>query len=308
MAGCGPSIERAAPPCLSIATGGAADVSYLLGDGLSRLFDEQAAPLCLKGEPTDGSTFNVKAVDDGSADFALARADTTYIAFTTGTPLQPRAHTRLRGVAIVYSSVLHVVVRADSTRRDWRALRNRGVGFSIFSDTDLWPVVGYRGLVAAAGDLGPIDLRGTRMRPHELNDALAAGQIDGGLVLTAYPAAALRALARRVPIRMLEVDAAAAARIRAQHPFFKPVVVPAGVYAGQHEPVRTIGVENLLVAGADVDEEAVYRLTRTLLAHLPRLAHDHEAALQVSPDLAPATPIPLHRGAARYYRERELLQ
>jgi uncharacterized protein len=52
----------------------------------------------------------------------------------------------------------------------------------------------------------------------------------------------------------------------------------------------------------------VYRLTRTLLESLPRLAQNHDATGQVNADLASAMPIPLHPGAIRYYRERELLR
>jgi TRAP-type uncharacterized transport system substrate-binding protein len=38
------------------------------------------------------------------------------------------------------------------------------------------------------------------------------------------------------------------------------------------------------------------------------MARDHGEAALIDPDQAPATPIPLHAGAARYYREREILR
>jgi TRAP transporter TAXI family solute receptor len=115
-------------------------------------------------------------------------------------------------------------------------------------------------------------------------------------------------LARDVGIRLLEIEPDAAARIRAQYPFYKRTIIPAGMYEGQREPVRTVSVDNLLVCREDLDEELVYQLTRTFFENLVRLAEDQEVAMQVDPDLAPASPIPLHPGAARYYRERELLK
>ena len=45
-----------------------------------------------------------------------------------------------------------------------------------------------------------------------------------------------------------------------------------------------------------------------LVAQLPALARDHGEAALIDPEQAPATPIPLHAGAARYYREREILR
>jgi TRAP transporter TAXI family solute receptor len=306
-AACGPSPGQTSTPCLRIATGGADSVDYPFGVALARVFNEHAVGPCVAAVQTDGSTFNVNALDDASADFALARADTVYTAYVKGTPRRPRPHGVLRGVAIVYGIVLHLVVTDDSPVRAWTDLADARIGVWVQS-AEVAPVVGYGDLVAAAGDLGPARIRGARMRLTEMAPALVSGEIAGGFILAAYPMESLRELARRDGIRLLEIVPDAATRIRARYPFFKPAIVPARVYAGQDEPVRTIALDNLLVTREDVDEESVYLLTRTLLESLPRLAQDHDATGQVNPDLASATPIPLHPGAMRYYRERELLR
>jgi uncharacterized protein len=306
-AACGSSHVKTSTPCLRIATGGVDSVDYPFGVVLARVFNEHARGSCVSAEPTDGSTFNVNALDDGSADFALARADTVYTAYVKGTPKRPRPHGLLRGVAIVYGSVLHLVVRNGSPVRAWTDLRGERIGVWVQS-AGVSPVVGYGDLVAAAGDLGPGRIRGVRMRLNEMAPALVSGQIASGFVLAAYPMESIRELTRSEGIRLLAIAPEAVARIRAQYPFFKPAVIPAGVYAGQDEPVSTIALDNLLVTRQDMDEESVYLLTRTLLESLPRMAQDHDATGQVNPDLASATPIPLHPGAIRYYRERELLR
>ena len=306
-AACGSSHVKTSPPCLRIATGGVDSVDYPFGVVLARVFNEHARGACVSAEPTDGSTFNVNALDEGAVDFALARADTVYTAYVQGTPKRPRPHGILRGVAIVYGSVLHLVVPHNSPVREWTDLRGERIGVWVQS-AGVSPVVGYGDLVAAAGDLGPARIRGVRMRLNEMAPALVSGQIAAGFVLAAYPMESMRELARSEGIRLLAIAPEAVARIRAQYPFFKPAVMPAGVYAGQDEPVSTIALDNLLVTRQDMDEESVYLLTRTLLESLPRLAQDHDATGQVNPDLASATPIPLHPGAIRYYRERELLR
>ena len=47
---------------------------------------------------------------------------------------------------------------------------------------------------------------------------------------------------------------------------------------------------------------------RAFFEQLPALARDHGEAALIDPEQAPAAPIPLHAGAARYYREREVLR
>ena len=71
--------------------------------------------------------------------------------------------------------------------------------------------------------------------------------------------------------------------------------------------MRTVGVDNLLIARKDLGEHLVYQLTKGFFEVLPEIAKTLKAA-EVDADLAAATPIPLHAGAARYYRERELLK
>ena len=58
----------------------------------------------------------------------------------------------------------------------------------------------------------------------------------------------------------------------------------------------------------DLDETLVYDLTRRFFEALPSLSSSQGALRFMDLDQAPATPIPLHDGAARFYRERELLR
>ena len=91
-------------------------------------------------------------------------------------------------------------------------------------------------------------------------------------------------------------------RLRHAYPFFRQTVIPARSYAGQPDPVHTIGVDNLLVCRRGLDEPTAHDLARAFFSALPILPMPTLMDLEQ----APATPIPLHDGAARYYREREL--
>ena len=60
-----------------------------------------------------------------------------------------------------------------------------------------------------------------------------------------------------------------------------------------------------MICRTDLDERLVYNLTKQLFASLEGLS-ERGALRSMDIDQAPATPIPLHDGAARFYREREL--
>ena len=112
----------------------------------------------------------------------------------------------------------------------------------------------------------------------------------------------------QVPLRLLPIGRNVINQLRGSYPFLKPVTVAAKQLTGQDEPTETLGSEWLLVCRSDLSEDLVYDLTREFFAQLPAMARTHGEAALIDPEQAPATPIPLHPGAARYYREREILR
>jgi TRAP transporter TAXI family solute receptor len=306
-AACGSQALEAPPTSIRIASADRA-----LGALLAEVFNAHVPGVQASLDPPETERFSLRAVNEAEADVAFVRADLAYNALSVGTPLHPQAHQQLRGLAVVGWSVLHVVVRADSPARTLADLRGGRLGLASESavarrrratdgSTGLFP-----DLLSASGQLEASDFRKVPLAPDDLIDALAAGDIEGALFLTASPAAFLHRMAGSVDLRLIAIDPAAALRIRAEYPFYKPARIPAGVYPGQVEAVETIGVDSVLVCHAGLPEDVAYALVKAFFESPLELTRASELAGMVDPDLAPATPIPLHPGAARYYREREL--
>jgi TRAP transporter TAXI family solute receptor len=100
-------------------------------------------------------------------------------------------------------------------------------------------------------------------------------------------------------VRLLDIDGPIVEEMRTEYPYLKRTLIPAGTYPNQPEPVRTIGIDIALVCRADLDEDLVYSLLEAFFATRPAMTPPNL-------DRAPATPVPLHPGAARYYRQQEL--
>ena len=92
------------------------------------------------------------------------------------------------------------------------------------------------------------------------------------------------------------------------YPFLRPTNIPADTYAGQSSAVRTIGVDTVFLCRSELDDSLVYQLTRQFFESLPKLSLTQKSLRRMELQQAPASPIPLHEGAARYYREQELLR
>jgi TRAP transporter TAXI family solute receptor len=66
-------------------------------------------------------------------------------------------------------------------------------------------------------------------------------------------------------------------------------------------------VVNYLVTHEGVKEETVYQMTKAVFDSLPDLAAAHAAARSIKLESAlEGMPLPLHPGAARYFKEKGL--
>lgn len=311
--GCSPT-QGAAPPTrhVRIATGIESGPYNRLGRALAGIYASRIPALTASALETTGSGFNVRAVEDGQAELGFVHADSVYLAVRQGTPDRPHPYRHLRAIAVLYGSAVQIAVL-------------RSLGVQRLSDLERRPAGDWRpgfartpgalssGTESAAGiilqELGLTDrVLAEPLAFDELTFRMAQREIDIGFFVSSYPNPALRKLNASSGIRLLSVPPELAIRIRTDFPFYRPIRIPAGTYEGQHAEIATIGVDNVLVCRDDLPDELVYRLTRTFFESLEALADAHDAASEIEPDDASAAPIPLHPGAARYYRERELFR
>lgn len=288
---------------LTIVSGGRGGAFYPLAVALADVYRAELPEVETHVE-SGGSGRNVQAVQDGRAQLAFTQADVAYLAYRHGTEADPRPYTELRGIAVLWQNTVQLAVRRASAIRAIPDLRGRHVSVGTpgsGSETLAHTVLESYGL--SYEDLHPEFL--------SFSDSMARmrdGSVDAMFVSAGVPIQALSELSLEPGLRFLSIPRAHVTSLRGQYPFMQPLVVPGGTYRGLDRDLETMGVSNLLVCRRDLDENLVYELTRALFDALPRLAAREAVARLIDVDNAPATPIPLHAGAARYYREREIAQ
>jgi TRAP transporter TAXI family solute receptor len=140
----------------------------------------------------------------------------------------------------------------------------------------------------------------------EGTNLLRTGAVDAMFLNAIYPAQNVRE-AIAAGAHLVSIDGPPVNELRNEYPFFRLVRIPAATYANQPESVYTIGTDALMVCRGDLEEVTAYELTKQFFDVLSALPATDSLRL-MNLDSAPATPIPLHPGAARYFRERELFR
>lgn len=305
VAACGVQGAPPAEQSITILTGWTGGAFYPLGAALAEIYSREIPGMRATAQLTMASAFNVQSIQAGKAELGFSQSDVAYSAFKRGLEGDRQPYSRLRSMAVIYVNTVQIVVRKASGIRGLADLRGRriGVGGEAGSGTE----TATRTIIESYG-LGYKDVQPVFVSFAEAAKGIQNGSLDAAVMVSSHPVSAITEIYDPAQVELISLDGAAVHRIRSRFPFFKTVIIPPGTYRGQQRAVQTIGVDNLLLCRDSLPEDLVYRMTRIFFERLPSLAKDYVTARMINPDQAPATPIPLHPGAARYYRERELFQ
>lgn len=249
------------------------------------------------------SSDGLAQIEAGTLDLGVVLADDAYRAYFgptagAGTP----AGSGVRAISLLQPLPTYLLARTGSGIRSVADLTGKTVAVGP-EGSSVWKL---GTLVLKAFDVIDVDVKAIGSR-----EAAVKGLRDGtydAIMLPGYvyPEAFTETLLREGGAYLLPIDGPAVDRMRRESPFVRVVMIPRDIYPGQDKIVPTVGIDMMIVCRRDLDDTLVYRLTRELFEVFPRLARVEATMRFLNLEDAPATPIPLHAGAARYFREREL--
>lgn len=294
-----------------LATASTGGTYYPVGVALSTLIKVKLLPkqkINLSAINSAGSGENIKLLRDNETQFAILQGLYGAYAWQGTGPLKKEGPQKaLRAVSMLWQNVEHFVVDADyaksGTMDDLKAMKGASAGFGKKNSGSL----GSSRMLL--GNLG-IDIDTYFNLFYGGYGALANAMQDGRVDLINTPAGvpvgALTKLfaAQGDAVRLLNFTPAQAKQADGGLGLWTPYLIPAGTYPGQKTDVHTIAQPNFLAVRRDVPDDDVYLITKTIYENLGFLQAIHKATKAMAVEKAIAgLPMPLHPGAARYYRE-----
>jgi TRAP transporter TAXI family solute receptor len=272
-----------------------------LANELSKVLPEHF-PARVEVQTISSSGEYPRLIETGQIDLAMIQTDLAYAAYTQGLGDSPSPMRKLRGVAVLYTTPLHLLVTDASHIRSVMDLRGKRVyaGATASSTTEFTTRMSLQALGLSLSEMQLVRLPDT-----ELVSGLRAGLLDAVFYRGNDPYPLIQEMMQVPGVSLLAITPNQIETIRAYHPFFHATSVPAGTY-GTHPEIETVGGDMLLASRADLPDELVYWVTRTLFESLPELSNSLPALRRMDTEHVQASPIPLHGGAARFYREHEL--
>ncbi|MCA1775975.1 MAG: TAXI family TRAP transporter solute-binding subunit, partial [Loktanella sp.] len=293
------------------ATASTGGTYYPVGVALATLAKVKLEPsenIGMSAISSAGSGENVRLLREGEAQFAILQGLYGFYASSGTGPLEEVGpQESLRSVTMLWQNVEHFVVASDMAgdgtiqamvdlKGEAMALGAQnsgtigsnaaildGLGVDIEADYDL-----------VYGGYGPAA------------EALQNGQVAGISTPAGVPVGAITQLMATAgdDVTLLSFTSEQQAAADGERELWTEYLIPAGTYPGQEEDVTTIAQPNFLATSADLAEEDVYLITKTIYENLPFLQAIHPATQAMAIEQAIAgLPLPLHPGAQRYYEE-----
>lgn len=306
-----PQAQSAETKNYLLATASTGGTYYPVGVALATLIKVKLQPkqkIGMSAINSAGSGENVKLLRENEVQFAIMQGLYGYYAWNGKGPVKVDGPQKnLRAVSMLWQNVEQYTILKDQAKTgtidDLIALKGQPMALgkknsgTIGSNTKL------------LGNLGidikkDFDLVYAGYGPSA--DALQNGQVSGIGTPAGVPTGALTKVMASMgsKVSLLSFTPEQAKKADGGLGLWTKYTIKAGTYPGQENDVNTIAQPNFLAVRSDVDEDAVYKITKTIYENLPFLNSIHKAtkAMAVKKAIA-GLPMPLHPGAARYYKE-----
>lgn len=290
---------------VTFGTGGQTGVYYVVGQSVCKLVNRDTEKTGVKcnAPSTGGSVDNINAIASGERQLGLAQSDSQFRAFEGLEEFKDKKVDKLRAVFSVHPEPYTVVARADANIKSFADLKgkrfnvgNPGSGTRTTSDM----------LVAAEGwGANPFAVA-SELKPAEMASALCDNNLDAISYTVGHPSGAIKEAAASCKSHLVNIEGAAVDQLVEKYPYFSKVTIPAGLYDGTPEEIKTFGVYATVVTSADVPEEVIYEITKAVFDNFDRFKKLHPAFENLSEKdmIKNGLSAPLHDGAVRYYKEK----
>jgi len=253
-----------------------------------------------------GSGANVQALGANTAQFAILQGlFGSYAATGTGPVSAPQKN--VRAVTMLWQNVEQFVISNEfvksGTASDMVAMKGQAMAMG---KKNSGTIGSNRVLLKGLGIDIEKDYKPVYAGFGPSADAMADGKAAGAGLGAGPPTGALTKLmaANAGKFTILDVTPEEAKKMDGGRNLWVPYTIKAGTYPGQTKDVNTIAQPNFLAVNASVSEDHVYKLTKAIYENLPFLQAIHKATKAMAVEKAMAgLPVPLHPGAAKYYKE-----
>lgn len=289
---------------IAVATASMGGTYYPVGVGIAEILNTKVASVEARVEVTGGTVENPGLVNSGNSEIGLANTDMAYYALNGQSPFKekmPNLRGLFNGLA---PGVVHYVVMENSGINKLADLKGKRIAVGPQGNsTSLF----FRNVILELGMTWE-DIKPSYLSFSDGVSALIDGKVDMAIVAAGLPSPAIKEIAAtKKAFKILEFDNEFASAFLKKYPFYIRYNIPASTY-GLKADVQTVATQNMVMINSLLNEKLVYEITKAIFENIDILYKSHPSATNVKLESAWNTPIPLHPGAEKYFKEKGVIK
>lgn len=298
--------KAAARRTLLIATGASSGTFGAVGQSVCNFINaENRKDFACRSRSTAGSSTNVAALARRIDELGLAQTDTVWSAVNGKREWDGKPVGQLRAILPLYFEPITLVVRQEARIRTMADIKGKRLNLGVpGSDTraNAIDILSWYGLQADR------DVAAQALELPQVVNKMVTREIDGFFFVGAHPQESITRISLSVPVALVPIDGPQIEAALRQQPHYATGTVPARVYRGILEPVRTVGTRAMLMTHDGLPADIGYELTKLLVDKWEALRAGNGALQPFQPaDVVRQTAAPYHPGALRYLKERKFM-
>ncbi|OIP90849.1 MAG: hypothetical protein AUK26_08505 [Syntrophaceae bacterium CG2_30_58_14] len=287
---------------LTLASGSPGGAYYPLGGGMSVVVQKTVEGFRCASESTGASVENSRLVGSGDSDMGMVMGSVGYNASQGKAPFEKKYD--IVALFQMYPAPQHLVTTAQSKIKTIADLKGKKVSIDVPGSgcSTMAKII----LEEAGFDLAK-DLTIANLSQTESVQALKDGVVDAVFFNFAYPGSAVMDLAATRDIVLVPMDQKLADKILKKYPYYVKIVIPGKTYSKVDQDVLCLGDSNVMIANKKMKDDVAYKIVKAIYSNVKEgqyaLINVHPVAAQLTPQNAINSPLPLHPGAAKYFKE-----
>lgn len=291
---------------ISFGTGAMSGTYYPLGVAISKVWSNAGIGLNVAAEATGGSVENARHIKNKTMEIGFVESLVADWAYKGEEYFKSGPVKNIRGFIALYPNTIQTVVKADSGIKSYKDLKGKKVACGIQGSSSVLNMK----IVLESYGIPFSDIKAQYLAYGPAMELLKDGQVDAVMVDAGAPNSSIIDIGSQHKIAILSIDRANIDQIVKKYPFFSAAtVIPKGTYKGIDYDVLTTGSLATLCVQAELPDELVYKMIKTLFDKKADVAKVHEKGKSI--DLKTAVngfSIPLHPGVIKYYKEKGVIK
>jgi TRAP transporter TAXI family solute receptor len=250
-------------------------------------------------ESTGGPVHNVQLTDAKKLDFGMVTNGPAAEGWTGEGWAKGKKYQNQRAIFPMYTTYFQMYSPANSGIKSIKDLNGKSVGVGPIGGTpaQYWPMI--------------IEMAGVKPKrivnagSADLNMQLKDGMLDANGQSVGLPWVTITEYETTHDASVYGVPDDVCDKFIAKYPYFAKGNMPKGTYkSNKDKDLETLTLWNFMVVHKDTPDDFVYEVLKKTFENVDMLIAAHKSAQEVKVENVVHSPIPLHPGAVKYYKEK----